>query len=106
MNKTEKIAQLNDQFRSSFLGGKVLLTCGVNEHPLREQVITAVRTFDEFTEGDDPHGEHDFGAVEIEGETFFWKIDYYDETMNYLSTDPADPTITNRVMTIMRADEY
>ena len=74
MNKTEKIAQLNDQLRSSFLGGKVLLTCVVNEHPLREQVITAVRTFD--------------------------------ETMIYLSPDPADPTITNRVMTIMRADEY
>lgn len=53
-----------------------------------------------------PPGEHDFGAVEIEGETFFWKIDYYDETMSYLSPDPADPTITNRVMTIMRADEY
>jgi hypothetical protein len=29
----------------------------------------------------DPCGEHDFGAVHIEGETVFWKIDWYERAI-------------------------
>ena len=65
-----------------------------------------MRTFETFEAGDDPYGEHDFGAVEIAAEKFFWKIDYYDEAMNGGSEDPADPARTTRVLTIMLADEY
>lgn len=30
----ERIRILNDNFRSTFIGGQVLLTCGVNELPI------------------------------------------------------------------------
>ena len=50
--------------------------------------------------------EHDFGSFEAEGEKIFFKIDYYDRTLTHHSPDPADPTVTERVITIMLADEY
>jgi Protein of unknown function (DUF3768) len=54
----------------------------------------------------DPYGEHDFGVVEFDGQKIFFKIDYFDKTLTYGSPDPADPTVTERVITIMLADEY
>ena len=50
--------------------------------------------------------EHDFGAIEIDGDRYFWKIDHYDSLMVGGSEDPTDPGKTTRVLTIMRADEY
>lgn len=107
-NDSGPIAALNDAFRRTFAGGKVLMTSGVAalDAALLEQIVNAVRTFDRFKDGDDPYGEHDFGAVEIASEKFFWKIDYYDSEMSGGSEDPADPARTRRVLTIMRADEY
>ena len=48
--------------------------------------------FDDFSERNDPFGEHDFGAIEYEGNTVFWKIDYYDLDLMNHSPDPSDPT--------------
>jgi hypothetical protein len=31
---------------------------------------------------------------------------YYDRKTEFGSSDPADPAVTTRVLTIMRADEY
>jgi len=36
----------------------------------------------------------------------FRKIDYYDRATEAGSPDPADPAVTTRVLTLMRADEY
>ncbi|MEQ8399699.1 MAG: DUF3768 domain-containing protein [Roseitalea porphyridii] len=52
------------------------------------------------------HHEHDFGALMVEGERLFFKIDYYDSTLTMGSSDPADPAVTCRVMTVMLASEY
>ena len=105
---TARIRELNDTFRTTFTGGGVMMTSGVAEMKpeARANLITAVRSFDRFDRGNDPHGEHDFGAVEIEGEKFFWKIDYYDLAMSQHSIDAANPEATIRVLTIMYADEY
>jgi hypothetical protein len=53
-----------------------------------------------------PYGEHDFGSFEIAGEKVFWKIDYYDLSLEFGSNDSADPAQTKRVLTILLAEEY
>ena len=73
---------------------------------VKAKVLQAVRTFDAFDSGNDPHHEHDFLSVEVDGERFFAKFDYYDNDLKYGSEDPSDPEQTIRVLTIMRADEY
>ena len=68
--------------------------------------IRKVATFDDFNADNDPHGEHDFGSFDLAGDKFFWKIDYYDFTLEFGSDDPADPSKTTRVLTLMLAAEY
>lgn len=108
MDKTEKIRRINDEFRRSFAGGRVVMTAGVATLPMfvRNQALARTRAFDDFNADNDPHGEHDFGRFEIDGNVFYWKIDYYDENIQYGSEDPADPARTTRVLTIMLAHEY
>jgi hypothetical protein len=105
---TNRIRVMNDNFRSTFIGGQVVVTEGVNELPLDTQarVLLAVQSFDKFTSDNDPHREHDFGSFEIDGQTYFFKLDYYALDMQSGSEDPADPEKTTRVLTIMCADEY
>src|SRR5580658_3348476 len=106
--KTILIRTLNDAFRRRFVGGAVMITAGVEAMPLdqRRSLLQKVRSFDAFSEDNDPRAEHDFGALDEGGERFFFKIDYYDRKTEFGSPDPADPAVTTRVLTIMRADEY
>ena len=86
----------------------MVLTAGVAalaEHDLLA-LLQLVRSFDAFTTDNDPYEEHDFGAIDLGGEKYFWKIDYYDRSMEAGSEDPANPAVTTRVLTVMRADEY
>lgn len=69
-------------------------------------IVKLVRAFDDFTEDNDPYGEHDFGSFEYQGKTIFWKIDYYALDMQRGSEDPANAAITKRVLTILLAEEY
>lgn len=103
-----KIAELNDALRQTGEGGRIVTTSGVMAlgSDFLLAVMAAVRTFSTFTEDNDPYGEHDFGAVEVEEQTVFWKIDYYDQNGEGLSPDPANPALTVRVLTIMLASEY
>lgn len=104
----KRIAELNDRFRQTYWGGKVMTTRGVDmlDELISIKLFSAVMHYDEFNEGDDPYGEHDFGKVVIDGQKFFWKIDYYNNTMDGGSEDPANPDVTTRVLTIMLASEY
>ena len=101
------IKTLNDNFRKTFIGGRVMLTSGIRAKTQDEiaEILEKVRSFDNFTTANDPYGEHDFGSFDYKGQKIFWKIDYYDLNYEYMSENPADPTITNRVLTIM-LDEY
>ena len=108
MDKAERIAALNDRFRQTFWGGKVMMTQWVQELPdaTREKLFRAVSEFDDFTEDNDPHHEHDFGRIMLGDVQFFWKIDYYDHILCFGADDPSDNHNTTRVLTIMLASEY
>ena len=112
-----EIRQVNDRFRKSILTiprhpkGKAATTQGVaNLDTLTKvKLFNAVRSFNDFTEDNDPYGEHDFGSVEIDGEKYFWKIDYYDSDACMYGVDDSDKQAmidAYRVLMIMRADEY
>jgi hypothetical protein len=107
-SKVNEIRRLNDRLRTEFLGGHILLTSGVSalDVEIRKPLMKAIQTFDAFTEDNDPHGEHDFLSVEVNGEKYFAKIDYYAPDMEHGSDDPADPKKTRRVLTIMHSSEY
>ena len=108
LNRADTLRRLNDSFRRTFADGHVVPTRGVMLlDPVDWRTLfQAVRDFDSFDPEDDPHGEHDFGALAFKGVRYFWKIDYYDLDLRHASPDPTDPAFTMRVMTIMRADEY
>jgi Protein of unknown function (DUF3768) len=103
-----KIRELNDRFRTTMTGGRVMMTAGVDALPsdVKAMVIRRVATFSDFNADNDPHSEHDFGNFTFSGRKFFFKIDAYDANMEFGSEDPADPSKTTRVLTIMLASEY
>jgi Protein of unknown function (DUF3768) len=102
---TENIRSLNDAFRTTLAGGKVLLTAGVNALPsdVQAAVIQRVMTYSDFNEENDPHQEHDFGNFTLAGRKFFFKLDLYEEQ----EVKGADglPAVA-RVLTIMLAEEW
>lgn len=111
-NKTARIRALNDAFRQAGgmppVMGKMLITSGVSAlGPVAViEIVQKVQAFDDFNEGNDPHGEHDFGSFDYAGQTIYWKIDYYSRDMERGSPDPADPSVTCRVLTVLLASEY
>lgn len=106
--KTAKIRELNDQLRIRHIGGQIIFSAEVSalSPEQRVKIIQKVVKFKNFTAENDLYKEHDFGKISLAGEDYFWKIDYYDLDFCFHSPDAADPTVTRRVLTIMRADEW
>ena len=76
----DRIRELNDAFRTTMTGGKVVMTAGVNAlaSDVKTMVIRRVATFSDFDADNDPHAEHDFGSFSLADRKFFFKVDYYD----------------------------
>jgi hypothetical protein len=106
--RTARIRELNDELRRTLQRGKLMMTSGVEAlGPIvLVRLLACLRSYDRFDEDNDPYGEHDFGSFEHQEQKFFWKIDYYDPTLRFLSEDPSDPSKTVRVLTLMLAHEY
>ncbi|MBQ8677591.1 MAG: DUF3768 domain-containing protein [Alphaproteobacteria bacterium] len=102
------IKTLNDNFRKTFTGGRVMLTSGINALAADDvaEILSRVRSFNDFTTANDPYNEHDFGSFDYKGQKIMFKIDYYDKSLCYLSNDPTNPEQTVEVMTVMTAEEY
>lgn len=108
-SRADIIRRLNDDFRTGkSAAGKVMTTAGVQA--LGPDFVLAARravaAFDTFNEDNDPHAEHDFGMLEVDGQKLFFKLDYYDRDLKAHSPDATNPAQTVRVLTIMLASEY
>jgi Protein of unknown function (DUF3768) len=105
---SQRIRELNDAFRTTFQGGRVMMTTAVEGLPacVKAHALLMVGKFSAFGADNDPHEEHDFGKFELVGWTFLWKIDYYDERCEFGSEDPSNPEVTTRVLTLMLASDY
>lgn len=106
--RAERIARLNDQLRKTGDGGQIVVTCGVSGLPGFDaaSLMQSLGSYDRFDVDNDPHGERDFGDIDHAGAELLWKIDYYDADLVWGSSDPADPAVTTRVLTVMLAEEY
>lgn len=105
---TDRIRALNDQLRRDLTGGRAVMTPGIAALGSQavQRLIQTIAVFDDFCTANDPHGEHDFGAFEFDGTPVMFKIDYYSKDLNFHSPNAADPTVTERVITLMLAEEY
>ncbi len=107
--RKERIRDLNDALRQGeVMHGSIVVTQGIQAlgDIACAAILGAVAAFTEFTSDNDPHEEHDFGSITHDGSKIFWKIDYYDRALQAHSPDEANPEVTQRVLTIMLAQEY
>jgi hypothetical protein len=104
----EAIRALNDELRQNLTVGTALITAGVAALGAEAvaRIVKTIAVYDDFCHANDPYEEHDFGSFEVDGQTIFFKIDYYDKALASHSPDPTDPSVTERVIIIMLAEEY
>lgn len=105
MNQEEdfkEMAKRNDTARQ--LGLNVVLTKKAAELPDTEELLYTVRSFNRFTQKDDPYGWHDLGYFDWKGQRMLWKIDYFDDQLKQFEEPLSDKC--KRVVTIMLASEY
>ena len=97
---------MNDAQRRALIG--VMCTVSVDALPPAEraELLLRLQAYDDWKPGNDPYGEHDFGALVVEGRKYFFKVDYFNLELTGHSLDPANPAVTRRVIMLMRADEY
>ena len=90
--KTEAIRTLNDELRQNLTTGTALMTAGVAALGAEAvaRIVKTIAVYDDFCHANDPYEEHDFGSFEVDGQTIFFKIDYFDKALTSHSPDPTD----------------
>jgi hypothetical protein len=107
--RAQRIARLNDELRTHGRGGQIVITRGVHEltGPDVCDLFRALAAFSDFDADSDPHGERDYGMFDFNGREVMFKIDYYsDAQFQWGSNDPANPDVTERVLTVLLPEEY
>ena len=97
-DKRARIIELNDQFRTTFKGGRVQMTPSVYDLDarLRGRAVYAMSQYKKF----DDDSEHDRGVFIFAGYSFEWHIEYRGRDGTGVSPDPTDPDQTFRVLTL------
>ena len=109
MNITSnRIRVLNDELRRKLPEGHAVMTTGVAAlgPEAVARIVKTIAVYDDFCHANDPYEEHDFGSFQTDSHLIFFKIDYFDKALARHSPDPSDPSVTERVITIMLAEEY
>jgi hypothetical protein len=103
MDRRAKIIALNDQLRTTFKGGRVQMTPSVYglDDRLRGRALSVLARYRKFHQG----SEHDWGTFIFAGYSFEWRIEYRGADGTGLSSDPADPAQTLRVLTLYAIDD-
>jgi len=106
--KTARIRALNDALRRWGRGGRIVITSGVEALGPEQitRILAALAAFANFSDDNDPYGEHDCAILHVDAVRVLFKIDYYDRSLTAHSSDASDPDVTVRVMTVMLANEY
>ncbi len=104
----DRIRALNDELRRNLPEGHAVMTTVIAALGAEAvaRIVKTIAVYDDFCHANDPYEEHDFGSSEADGHLIFFKIDYYGKDLTYHSPEPTDPSVTERVITIMLADEY
>jgi Protein of unknown function (DUF3768) len=66
---TERIRALNDALLSNLPNGHALITTGIAALGAEAvaRIVKTVAVYDNFCQANDPYEEHDFGALEVDG---------------------------------------
>lgn len=114
----ELVAKQNDQFRrwhtigerkpGIYIPGRSVWTASFEAETaaFKRAALKAIGEIATFDPENDPDGFHDFGAVEIDGRSVWFKIDAYDRTYDYGSDDHSDLEKTRRVLTILFPSDW
>jgi uncharacterized protein DUF3768 len=97
-DRRARIVELNDQFRTTFKGGRVQMTPSVYDLDarLRGRALYVMSRYNKFYDD----SEHDWGVFIFAGYSFEWWMEYRDKDGMGISPDPADPDKTLRVLTL------
>ncbi|RKU21049.1 hypothetical protein C6499_22785 [Candidatus Poribacteria bacterium] len=102
----------NDLFRKAVFmvprpDGRAFMTSTVENLAAETKAVLfdKIIAFDNFTQDNDPYGEHDFGCIELDGiPKIYWQINYYEDAS--MKARAADPLNAYRVLVVMFAEEY
>ena len=91
------------QLLTTFKGGRVQMTPAVYQlHPhLRGRAFSVMSRYNKFADD----SEHDYGVFLFAGYAFEWYIEYRTKDGTGVSSDPADPEKTFRVLTLYAASD-
>jgi hypothetical protein len=108
-SKTDHFRALDDAWRPHLLVARAIISPGIAALGTEAAVaiVNTIAVFDDFCRADGPYKPHDFGALGLDdGRTIFFKIEYLDKNLTGPSPNPVDPAVTERIITIMLAEEY